>query len=107
MPTFNFPNGTTPDDILINTASQVPVFPPLVLFFTWAMIFFGGMQRQNAKHNYSDAPQWAVLASLGTFLLSLVMTIKEGLITLPILIVVLSVTILSGIWFFMSRGRFE
>jgi len=107
MSTYSFPTGVTPDDVLVSTATSVPLFPIMTLVFVWFMVFFAGIQRQNARNVYADIPQWAVFASLSTFLLSLVMTIKEGLITLPILIIVVSVTILSGIWFFLSRGRFE
>ena len=105
--TFNYPTGVTPDDVLISTATAVPVFPMMLLVFTWTMVFFGGLQKQAARQGYADIPQWAVLASLSTTLLSLVMTIKEGLISLPILMVVISITILTGVWFFLSRGRFE
>ena len=107
MPTFNFPNGTAPDEVLISTATAVPAFPQMLLFFTWVLIFFGGIQKQSKRFGYSDTPQWAVIASMATFLLSLVMTIKDGIISLPILMIVLSITILSAVWFFMSRGRFE
>ena len=105
--TFSYPTGVTPDDVLISTATAVPVFPMMILAFTWVMIFFSGLQKQSARQGYADVPQWSVLASLATLLLSLVMTIREGLVTLPILMVVVSVTILTGVWFFLSRGRFE
>jgi len=105
--TFSYPTGVTPDAVLISASTAVPVFPMMILLFTWAMVFFGGIQRQNARSTYVDVPQWAVLASLSTVLLSLIMTIKEGLISLPVLMIVISVAILSGVWFFLSRGRFE
>jgi len=105
--TFSYPSGVTPDDVLISTATAVPIFPQMLLFFTWIMVFFSGLQRQSRRQGYADAPQWATLASLSTVLLALIMTIKEGIITLPILMIVFSVAILSGVWFFMSRGRFE
>jgi hypothetical protein len=35
------------------------------------------------------------------------MTITAGMIGLPILIIIVSVNILTAIWFFMSRGRME
>lgn len=107
MATFNFPNATTPDDLLIGVSTTVPVIPILMLFFTWMFVFMGGASKQKNKTGSADLPQWSVLASLSTLLLSLVFTIKEGIITSDILIIVVSITILSGVWFFLSRGRYE
>jgi len=107
MATFEFPNGTTPDEVLIGTATIIPALPIMILFFTWMLIFLRGSIMQSKRSGYADMPQWATLASLSCVLLSLVMTTKAGLITLPILLIVTGVTTLSGIWFFMSRGRFE
>ncbi len=107
MPTFEFPSGTTPDEVLIGTVTVVPVFPIMILVFVWFMVFLRGSIMQSKRAGYADMPQWATLASLACVLLSLVMTTKEGLITLPILLIVMGVTTLSAIWFFMSRGRFE
>lgn len=108
MSTFTLGNATTPDESIIAIATATGgLFPIMVLVFTWVIIFLGGMQKQNKRFGYSDAPQWATMASLACVLLSLVMTIKEGLISLPTLLIVMGVATLSGVWFFMSRGRFE
>jgi len=107
MATFEFPNGTTPDEVLIGVATVVPTFSIMILVFTWMLIFLRGSIMQSKRAGYADMAQWATLASLACVLLSLVMTVKEGLITLPILLIVMGVTTLSAIWFFMSRGRFE
>ena len=107
MPSFTFPNATTPDEVLIAASTATPVFPIMILVFTWFVIFLRGSMKQSARLGYADLPQWATLASLACVLLSLTMTVKEGLIDLPILLVVMGVTTLSGIWFFLSRGRVE
>ena len=107
MPTFSFPNGTTPDEVLFNVSSSVPIFPIMILVFTWSLIFLRGAIKQNDRFGNNDMPFWAVLASLATVLLSLTMTVIPGLITLPILLIVMGVTTLSAIWFFLSRGRLE
>ena len=107
MPTFEFPNGTTPDEMLVGVSTSVPAFPIMGLVFVWFLIFLTGSIKQNRRAGYADMPQWATLASLGTLLMGLVFTIQEGIITLPILLIVVAITILSAIWFFMSRGRFE
>ena len=107
MVTYTFPNGTNIDDAIVSFSSSVPIFPIMILVFVWVVMFFSGVQRQNKRFGYSDLPQWAALSSMATLLLSLVMTMKEGIIALPVLIIVISITVLSAIWFFWSRGRFE
>lgn len=105
--TFEFPNGTTPDEMLIGVSTSVPAYPIMGLVFVWFFIFLTGSIKQNRRAGYADMPQWATLASLGTLLMSLAMTVTEGIIALPVLLIVVAVTILSAVWFFMSRGRFE
>lgn len=107
MSTFEFPTGNTPDEMLIGVSSSVPAFPIMLLVFAWFFIFLTGSIKQNRRAGYVDMPQWATLASLGTLLMSLAMTIQEGIIALQILLIVVAITILSAVWFFMSRGRFE
>ena len=107
MSTFEFPNGTTPDEILVGVSTSVPAFPIMILVFVWFFFFLGGSIRQNKRFGYVDMPIWATLASLATLLVSLVFTINSGMIALETLLVVVAVTILSGLWFFLSRGRFE
>ena len=107
MAIYDLPNATTPDGLLIDVASKVPMFGIMILVFAWCIIFLGGMSRQSKRFGYADTSQWAVLASSATLLLSLVMTIQEGFINIQTLVIVLSITILTAVWFFMSRGRFE
>lgn len=105
--TYELPNGTSPDKILVGVSTSVPAFPIMILVFTYFLIFIGGSVRQNKRFGYSDMPVWAVLASLATLLMALVFTINSGMISLQTLLVVVAVTILSAIWYFLSRGRFE
>jgi hypothetical protein len=107
MALYNLTNATTPDGILIGTASSVPAFPIMILVFSWFFVFLGGSARQNARYGYADASQWAVLASMATMLLSLVMTTTEGLIAPLVLGINVGLVILTAIWFFMSKGRIE
>ena len=107
MSLYNLTNATTPDEILIGTATSVPAFPIMILVFTWFFVFLGGSQKQSSRYGYADIPQWGVLASMSTLLLSLIMTTTAGMIGLPILVITVALTILTGVWFFMSRGRLE
>jgi len=107
MSRFNLTNATTPDQVLIGLADSVKALPIMLLFFTWFMVFFSGVQRQSRRFGYADMPQWAALASLSCVLLGLVMTTTAGLLDLTSFVIVMSVAILSGVWFFLSRGRYE
>jgi len=107
MSLYNLTNATTPDDILVGVSTSIPVFPIMLLVFVWFIVFIGGSQRQTARYGYADVPQWAVLASMSVFLLSLMMTVIGGIISLQTLVVVVAITILTGVWFFMSKGRIE
>jgi len=107
MVTFEYPTGATPDEMLIGVSGAVPVFPIMILIFSWFFIFLTGSLKQNSRAGYSDMPFWAILASSGTLLVALAMTIVQGIIAAPVLLIVVAVTILSAVWFFMSRGRFE
>jgi len=107
MGIYNLTNATKPDEILVGLSNSVPAIPIMLLVFTWFFVFLGGSQRQNARYGYSDMPMWSVLASLSVLLISLIMTITTGILSGAILTIVVSVTILTGVWFFMSRGRIE
>lgn len=107
MSLYNLTNATTPDGILIGVSSSVPIFPIMILIFTWFVVFLGGSERQSSKVGSTDMPLWSVLASLSILLLSLIMTISSGIIAGYVLAIVVSINILTGIWFFMSRGRIE
>jgi len=93
MVTYNFPNGTTPDEVLVGVSGAIPGFPILILVFSWFFVFLSGAISQNKRQGYTDMAQWSVMASLSTLLLSLIMTINAGMIPLEILIVTISLTI--------------
>lgn len=107
MVLYNLTNATTPDGILIGLSQAVPALPIMLLVSVWLITFIGGVSRQSAKLGYADSSQWAVVSSLGTLLLALIMTVSAGIITINILAYVLAITILSAVWFFLSQGRFE
>jgi len=107
MSLYNLTNATTPDGILIGLSTSVPVLPIMFLVFVFCVTFIGGIIRQNTKSGYADVPQWALISSMGCLLLGLVMTISSGIIGLPILSIIVALNILSGAWFFLSRGRQE
>lgn len=107
MALYNLTNATTPDGILVGLSTSVPALPIMLLLFVWMITFVGGVTRESARKGYADASQWAVLSSLSTLLLALMMTITAGIISITILATVVAITILSAVWFFLSQGRFE
>ena len=95
------------DETLVQIARAVPSFIVGFLIFVFGVIFLGGSSTQGRRKGYSDYPMWAVVASTATLLISLILSLREGLIDILVLGVVLAVTIFSGLWFFLSRGRGE
>lgn len=95
------------DDAVVGVATAVPAFPIMILFFTYFTVLFGGMSSQNRRVGFADMPMWNLLAALSTFLLSLLMTIKEGVLPGWVFGIVVAFNILSGFWYFMSKGKGE
>ena len=95
------------DDALLSTAQSVPTFPVMILVFIFGMILLGGSVNQKRRTGTVDMPMWAVLAGLGTTLTALVMSLGDGIIDLTTLGIVVAVTIMSGVWFFLSKTRGE
>jgi len=95
------------DEALVQVVEAVPSFIVGLLFFVWGIVFLGGMASQRRRTGFSDTPMWATMASVSTMLISLMLTLKQGLISGEILGIVIAVTIFSGLWLFLSKGRGE
>ena len=107
-PNYTFPNLTEGmDNAIIDTVSAVPSFIPMFLFFVFGVIFIGGSVSQKRRLGTADFPMWATISSLATFMITLPLTLTTGIISLPTLAIVITITIVSGLWLFLSRGRFE
>jgi len=108
MPLYNPPNLTEGvDQTLVSLASEVPSFIIGLLLFVWGIVFIGGATSQKRRTGFTDIPLWATLASVSTLLVSLLMTLKNGLINLETLGIVVAITVFSGLWLFLSKGRGE
>ena len=105
---FTLPNATSgADTILVQTASIVPSFTPLLLTFVFFVVFLGGIARQLNRTGGADYAMWATVASLSTFTVASILTLITGLINLEWFVIVLVVTIFSGTWLFLSRKQSE
>jgi len=101
---YNLPNQTNGfDQIAIDTMASVNSFTPLLLAFVFLIIFIGGMVRQKNKTGDTDASTWAVVASLGMLIVGLILSTITGLINLLWLVVIIVITIFSGVWMFLDK----
>jgi hypothetical protein len=108
MTLYDTPNLTSGiDDALVDVATSVPILIPLLLFFVFTIVLMGGMNRQKARTGSADMPMWASIASLSTLTIALGLTLTEGLIDLTTLAIVVVITVLSGLWLFLSRNKNE
>jgi len=108
MSLYNLPNSTAGgDDILVQTVASVPSLTPLILAFVFFVIFLGGISRQKTRTATADYSMWSVVASIGTLMIALIMTMIEGIIRLDWLMIVVVVTIFSGVWLFLDRKQSE
>ena len=95
------------DETLISTAQSVPALPVMIIVFTYFVVLLGGSANQKRRIGSADYPFWAVLAGMSITFESLIMTIGIGIINLTTLGVVIALTIMSGLWFFLSKQRGE
>jgi len=101
---YNLPNSTSGlDDIMIQTSAVSSAITPLLLVFVFLVVFIGGITRQKIRTGTADYSAWAIIASMATLLPALLFSITAGFIRLDWLIIVISINILSAIWFFMDR----
>ena len=101
---YNLPNATSgADTILAQTINVFPAFTPLILFFTFLVVLIGGITRQKIRTGTADYSAWAIIASIATLLPALLFSVSSGFIRLDWLIIVVSLNILSALWFFLDR----
>jgi len=107
MSLYDLPNATTGmDDIMIQLASEVPSFSPLLLAFIFFTIMIGGMVSQRKRSGYDDMPMWSTIAGIGTIVIALPLTVVAGIINITHLIVLVVVTLLSMFWLAMSKNKY-
>lgn len=105
--TYNIPNMTDGvDGTLLEIAAELPVFVPLLLLFTWGFIFLSGMSLQKRRTGYSDMPLWSTLSSLAALMIALALSIN-GTIGLGVLAIMITITVLSGVWLFLDKSNRE
>jgi len=105
---YNVPNYTAGiDQVLVQTQESINIFIPMFLFFIWCMIFLGGIMAQKRRSVYIDSPVWATLSSIVTLIIALPLTLVVGLVQLEWLVIIVIMTMLSGLWLFLDKNRSE
>ena len=105
MGIFEEPNMTSGiDELLLSTADAVSIFPSMLLTFVFFLIFLGGSSNQKRRSGEGDYPFWAVLSGVGTTMMALVMSLMS-LIDITVLVIVISITLLCAVWFFLSKNK--
>ena len=90
-----------------DTMTAVPGLISLLLLFVFFVVFLGGTARQKTRIGTADYPMWAVVASLSTFMITLILSVVEGFIRLDMLVLVVVITIFSGVWLFLDKKQSE
>ena len=108
MSLYTPPNLTSGmDDAISQTVRAVPSFGIMLMVFTYLLVLIGGSSNQKKRLGTADYPMWSVLAGLTITFEALLMTIGTGILDITTLGIVIGVTILSAIWFFLSKQRGE
>jgi len=105
---YTFPNMTAgPDNVLIGLSAEIPLIMPIFLLSMYMIIFIGGNISQARLRGYADPALWSLTGLMTVFLMALLMSLTAGIINPIVLSVIVSLLIINGLWFFLSRGRFE
>lgn len=102
---YTLPNATSGIDSIVSqmTTGSFYWFVPLILFFTFLIVFIGGITRQKLRTGTADYSAWAIIASIATLLPALLFSVSSGYIRLDWLVIVVMLNILSSVWFFLDR----
>jgi len=105
---YELPNATGGiDAIASETFGTFPWMGALILLFVYLTVFLGGMTRQKIRTGTADYSAWSVIASLSIFIIALLFSVSSGFIQMDWLAIVLGITILSAVWFFLDRRASE
>ena len=95
------------DEALTDTVSTNPTFIIMFLIFVFSVVFISGITSQKRRTGTADFPMWATISSMSVMMISLSLTLVEGLIQIETLSIIAVITIFSGFWLFMDKKRGE
>jgi len=103
MSIYNQPNLTSGiDGTFVELLQQSLLYHWAFGFCIW-ICFYNWNGYTKAKTGHADMPMWAVMASISTLIVTLLLSIKSGLINIETLAIVISITVFSGLWLFLSK----
>jgi hypothetical protein len=107
MSLYEFPalNSTSLDTALVETSQTVNVLIPSFLMFIFLVVWISGSLKQRRETGTYDAPLWGTIASVITTMIAFFLSMKEGLMDLPTLVITVSVSLLMAIWLFSSKDK--
>ena len=102
---YILPNSTEGIDAIVNqmTTGSFYWIVPMILFFTFCIVFIGGITRQRIRTGTADYSAWAIIASMATLLPALLFSVQAGFIRLDWLVMVVTLNIASAFWFFLDK----
>jgi len=80
------------------------LFIKLLLLMVWSLVTFGLYFNQKKAIGFGDFPMAVAVAGIVTTVFTVLLKLIPGLVDTVSFAVVLIVTLLSVIWFFISRG---
>lgn len=105
MPSYDLPNLSNAsglEDLFIYEASQVDFLIPGILFFIFIIIASTGYFAQKRQGERGNMPMWLSIASFITTTGGFMLFLYNGIVNLPTIIIMMVITILLGIWFFLD-----
>lgn len=100
---FNFTEGL--DQLFFYTASQVPIFLPMVLFGLFMVVMLGGFFTQQRQTGKGDITMWMAIGGYITTGAAFILSLIEGLLSLQTVIIILVITIFLTTLYLLSRDR--
>lgn len=108
MPIYEPVNLTSGiDDAIVSTVTAVPQFIYMFLIFIYFTVMISGFNSERRRTGSASLPLWSTIASLATLLTTMPLTLITGIVQLEVLSIVIVVTIFSGLWLFLDKGRGE
>jgi len=105
---YNIPNATSGlDAVVIQTFDTFPFMGALILLFVYLVVFLGGVTRQLTRNGTADYSAWSLISAVATLMVSLILSINSGYIQLDWLLIVVSLNIMSALWFFLDKKPSE
>ena len=109
MPTYNLPQETGYnfsvglDQTLVYISNEVTSYIPLILTSIFFLIFISGYYIQKRTEGFGSVTTWFAVSSWITFVVALLMTLVDGLINAPTVLITLALAFIGVILLIFGR----